>query len=574
MAGSRWRTTATGRARVRTGAGMRAWPARLSAATLRMPGRLIIAPPDPRTHDPTVAEDILAGFFVFAGKVVHAQGRSPFEMTPPSAQWENLLNGFGWLRHLRVAENPLARTNARALISDFLRLRRNNADPAWAPAVTARRLLSWISASPYLLEGADLGFYRRFMRAIGQHARHLLVGIRGGFPVEERFLPAIALCAVSLSSDARPRLMRLAKRALATEIRRCILEDGGHISRSPRAMVDLLLDLLPLRHLFLAKNEDPPELLQSTLARGLPLLRLLRLGDGTLGLFHGMGYMPADALAIVFRYEHVSAEPLLSAPTSGYERLASGTTALLMDVGGPPPFAFSRSAHASALAFEFSDGPWRVVVNCGAPITGTSAAREAARHTAAHSALVVSDTSSCHFETRNARSELGAAIIDRPTPPKVLREEGEAGTRLTAMHHGYARRFGLLHERGLALSPDGRIVHGLDALVDADPKRPAGAVPFALRFHLHPSVRTTIEPVESAVRLDLPSGASWRFEVAGQRPVVEESIFYAAPDGAGRTQQIVIEAQSSVTREIAWRFTRIKEAEGPRPASGAARQGE
>ena len=241
-----------------------------------------------------------------------------------------------------------------------------------------------------------------------------------------------------------------------------------------------------------------------------------------------------------------------------------------MDVGGPPPFAFSRAAHASALAFEFSDGPWRVVVNCGAPITGSSAAREAARHTAAHSTLVIADTSSCHFETRNARTDLGAAIIDRPTAPKVLREESEAGTRLTAMHHGYARRFGHLHERGVALSPDGAIVHGLDALADADPKRPAGAVPFALRFHLHPYVHATLESAEGAVRLDLPSGASWRFEVAGQRPVLEESIFYAAADGAGRTQQIVIEGQSSVTREIAWRFTRIRRCKAPALALGTA----
>lgn len=570
MAGSRWRTSAMGRAWVRTGAGLRALPAALSVSALRMPKRLIIAPPDPRTHDPTVAEDILAGFFVFAGKVVHVQGQSPFEVPPPSPQWENLLNGFGWLRHLRVAESPMARTNARTLVSDFLRLRRNNGDAAWAGPVAARRLLSWISGSPYLLEGADLAFYRRFMRAIGQHARHLFVGIRGGFPVEDRFLAAIALCALALSSDAKPRLLRLANRALMVEIRRCILDDGGYVSRSPRAIVDLLLDLLPLRHLFLAKNETPPEALQSTLARSLPFLRLLRLGDGTLGLFHGMGYMPADSLAIVFRYEQTPGEPLLSAPASGYERLMDGTTTLLMDVGGPPPFDFSRAAHASALAFEFSDGAWRVVVNCGAPITGSSAAREAARHTAAHSTLVIADTSSCQFETRNVRTELGAAIVDSPATPKVLREEGEAGTRLTAMHHGYARRFGLLHERGIALSPDGITVHGLDALLDADPKRPAGAVPFALRFHLHPSVHAAIEPGEGAVRLDLPSGAVWRFEVAGQRPVLEESIFYAAADGAGRTQQIVIEAQSSVTREIAWRFTRVRDANRQRVSAADA----
>ena len=43
MAGSRWRTTAMGRALVRTGAAFRAIPARLSTSMLRMPMRLLIA---------------------------------------------------------------------------------------------------------------------------------------------------------------------------------------------------------------------------------------------------------------------------------------------------------------------------------------------------------------------------------------------------------------------------------------------------------------------------------------------------------------------------------------------------
>ena len=445
---------------------------------------------------------------------------------------------------------------------------------AWTPPVVARRLMSWVSASPFLLEGADIGFYRRFLRAIGQHGRYLLVGLHGGFAVEDRFISAIAISALALSSDAKPRLTRLALRALLFEIRRCILPDGGHVSRSPRAVVDLLLDLLPLRHLFLAKSLEPPESLQSAIARSLRLLRLLRHGDGNLGLFHGMGYMPADSLAIVFRYDQPTSEILASAPDSGYERLTGGSSVLLIDVGAAPPFDFSYGAHASALAFEFSDGPWRIIVNCGAPLNGGATARELSRQTPAHSTLTIAETSSCHFEARNARGPLGPAIIDNPPPPKFLREADAAGIRLTAMHSGYVNRFGILHERGIAVSQDGASVHGLDALIDAEPRRPAGAVPYALRFHLHPQVRATLEPKEAAVTLELPNGAVWRFEVAGQNVTLEDSVFYAAPDGAGRMRQIVVEAQSSTMREIAWRFTRIREpapapADVARPAASA-----
>ena len=42
-----------------------------------VPTRLLYAPQDLRTADPTVATDIYAGFFVFAGRPLATGGRSP-----------------------------------------------------------------------------------------------------------------------------------------------------------------------------------------------------------------------------------------------------------------------------------------------------------------------------------------------------------------------------------------------------------------------------------------------------------------------------------------------------------------
>jgi len=46
--------------------------------TPAMPDRLLIAPQDLRTADPTRASEIYAGRFAFAGKIVICDGRSPF----------------------------------------------------------------------------------------------------------------------------------------------------------------------------------------------------------------------------------------------------------------------------------------------------------------------------------------------------------------------------------------------------------------------------------------------------------------------------------------------------------------
>src|SRR3546814_5961670 len=44
---------------------------------------------------------------------------------------------------------------------------------------------------------------------------------------------------------------------------------------------------------------------------------------------------------------------------------------LVCDVGPPPPARLSKFGHASTLAFELSDGPQRIIVNCGGHIGGT-----------------------------------------------------------------------------------------------------------------------------------------------------------------------------------------------------------
>ena len=47
---------------------------------LRVPERLLIAPQDLRTGDPTIANEVYAGEFAFAGKVIVTEGRTPFEI--------------------------------------------------------------------------------------------------------------------------------------------------------------------------------------------------------------------------------------------------------------------------------------------------------------------------------------------------------------------------------------------------------------------------------------------------------------------------------------------------------------
>ena len=223
----------------------------------RIPDRLLIAPTDLRTADPTIAHDIYAGRFVFAGEAVDVSCFSVFEVEAPSKAWAAGLHGFGWLRHLRASELAVSRSNARALIDEWIRYRRNHDPVANDPLVMARRVQSWLSQTPLVLEGCDHGFYRRFMRALVGQVRLLRRVARDVPPGRPRLAVALALAAAALSLADQSRLIRQASRLVDLELARQILPDGGHLSRNPAAVLDILVDLLPLRQAYTTRGLQP-----------------------------------------------------------------------------------------------------------------------------------------------------------------------------------------------------------------------------------------------------------------------------------------------------------------------------
>jgi uncharacterized heparinase superfamily protein len=533
---------------------------RLRAPT---PGRLLFAPHDLRTADPTVANDIYGGYFVFADRVLSTGGRSPFDFPPPSPAWGEAFYGFGWLRHLRAADTAIARANARSLVADFLKRGRREPPIARETHVLARRLVAFLSQSPLLLEGAEHDFYHRFQRAIGRAVRDLERDIPRPLRPERRLSAAVALCYAGLCCDGFDAVLRRGTRLLARELDRQILPDGGHISRNPRLLVELLLDLLPLRQTFASRGLEAPRALMQAIDRMLPMLRLLRHGDGTLSHFNGMGRTAADHLATLLMYDEARAQPLMHAPHSGYERLAAGTTLLVADVGPAPATRFSADAHAGCLSFELSSGGSRIVINCGAGSRVQDGFGPLGRATAAHSTVTAADASSCRFvDVQGWWGEralgawlvrrLGPAILTGPANVPAERSERDGVESLTASHDGYRDRFGLVHERRWRLTPDGDRLDGEDRF-QREADGPDDAV---VRFHLHPGVVADMAESD-AVRLRLPSGEIWHFAASCDGTSLAESVFFAATDGMRRAEQIVIPLRMSETPLVRWRFERM-----------------
>jgi uncharacterized heparinase superfamily protein len=530
--------------------------------------RLLIAPQDLRTADATRAAEIYAGRFAFAGKVVICDRRSPFEMTPPSDEWAVTLLSFAWLRHLRAADSAITRANARSLIDDWINLQGAWHPIGWRLDILSRRIICWLSQAPFVLQDADARFYRRFIRSLSRQVRYLrrtLKESRDGLP---RLQAVIALNYATLCIQGQSGSLRANSRRLVDELRTQVLPDGGHVSRNPGALIELLADLLPLRQLFSARNLPPPPPLNNAIDRMMPMLRFFRHADGNFALFNGMGPTPVDLLATVLAYDDARGAPVSNAPHSGYQRLDAGQTALLMDTGRPPPVGVSQEAHAGCLSFELSWKQHRLVINCGLPAMNKENWRQVARATAAHSTVTLNDTSSCYFlESGSFRRLLsGTPIVGGPHEVRVEREEQADGVMLRASHDGYADDFGVIHVRAVRLSPDGRGLDGEDSFAPAGGRAFRLNVPdeYAIRFHLHPAIKANRLSDGRGAILLLPDREVWTFATLADGVEIEESVFLAGPDGPRRTVQIVIYGHARSQPAVRWRFRHT-----PRASPGA-----
>ncbi|RMF10690.1 MAG: heparinase, partial [Alphaproteobacteria bacterium] len=515
-------------------------------------------PRDLRTADPSFAGEIYHGHFGLAGAVALTGTQSPFLIAPPSPAWERELHGFGWLRHLSAAGDEISREHARALVRDWITIYKKPRPPAWEVDLLARRIISWLSHSGIFLEGADQQFYEAVLESLTLQLRYLRVHYREARPGLPRLNALVALAFAELCTADTLSAQTTTGKLISEELDREILPDGGHISRNPLVLVEVLLDLLPLRQCYIARDQVPPKALVSAIDRMMPMIRFFRIGEGSLARFNGCGLTPTDNLAAVVAHDDILGAPVTMAADSGYYRMEAGETVLIADCGRPPPPAYSVCAHAGCLSFEMSVSGCSLIVNCGAPSRRDSDWMLAARSTAAHSTLILCDSSSSQMHEAGV-NELGEDEFTLSGPANVTASPSHADGihELRMTHDGYDGRYGVTHSRRLRLEGTGETLYGEDVLLAPHGLKGAAREsngPFAIRFHLHPSVSAVASEDGRTVQLRLRNGEAWQISAKEEHLAVEPGVYLADSRGPRRTLQVVIHGEfgTGTERRVNW----------------------
>ncbi len=527
----------------------------IPGSTLASPFRKPMRPRLLAVVDSPLKGDRVAGMALRAGHFLVYGVKAPIgqvdcsptaKLTPP---FEAMLHGFTWLRDLAACGTlPQCAPTAQRILGTWLAA---NGDPAskggaWKVENAGHRLLGWLVHAPLVLSQQGKTQRDQLMEAIVDTSRWL---DRNVTRADDLHGEVIGWCAITaaglLMPEGKPRRL-YGEAGLVRALGEVVGDDGGVLSRSPLAQMDLIAALVDLAACYRAVDMDPPQAIETMLGLLVPPLLSLTHADGSLGNWQGAGAVSEEKVTALVSASGIRTRPLREARQWGYQRISARNgkqQAVLQFDTSPPPLArHARNGCASTLAFEFSHGDYRLITNCGgAGFAGgqvPTRIEQGLRATAAHSTMVLGDANSTAVLINGKLGTgVGAVDVDR----RVVRTKQGDATRIEASHDGYGHRFGLLHRRILILRDDGSELRGEDLLVPSGRKGKRGKVPYAIRFHLGPRVTMKLAESGQGATLSLPDGSYWQFHTSAEKLEAEESLWV---DGEGRAhpvEQLVIQ---------------------------------
>lgn len=522
----------------------------------KYPLKLLAVPDDDIPGDSRAGAAMRAGYFLFRGQKLPIETLD-FGRMDVGPAFSDYLHGFRWLRDLassatREQGAPIAEAVMRKWLDAHAA---TPSEPAWRADNAGWRLLFWTAHAPLILSSSDLVYRSLVLTCIARTARHLDRSADKAPIGLPRLVAWCGIVAASLLIPGGAARKVFGEAGLKRAIDSGFHADGGIVSRSPLAQMEAVMLLSMLQAVYDVRRETPPACLTDGLGRAVPALLGLAHGDGGLGSWQGAGATAPQAVQAVVQASRVRARPLRQAREWGYQRIAAGSTVVQVDAAPPPVARLADAGCASTGAIEISDGPLRLIVNCGgAALEGAWIPRDLAqglRTTAAHSTLVLNDSNSTALL---ADGKLGKGV----TEVELNRQELDQGSRLELAHDGYVRRMGYVHRRLLLVSGDGKEIRGEDMLTPAERRRKPSKQPVQLRFHLAPGVEPTLTADSQGALLRIELGALWQFRTGAGVLSVEESL-WVDPEGRPHpTRQLVVTGEALPGgSSIGWIFKRM-----------------
>ena len=514
--------------------------------------------PEPRfPGSASRGRQLMAGNFRLGGALVEARGQSPWDIDPPTEDFEAALHGFEWLDDLAAVPDGGGRATAQAWLGDWLARYGKGKGPGWSADLTGRRQIRWLSQTLFLMNGQEAKQTKAFHAALSRQTAYLARTWRkssSGLPRFEALTGLIySACAlIGMETQLDPAL-----RGLAQECAREIDPQGGIVTRNPEELLEVFVLLTWAAQILQETGKRADPAVDTAIMRIAPTLRAIRHADGSLVRAHGGGRGAPGRLIGALIQSGVRPSRMKGL-AMGYARMASGRVTVITDAAPPQIGPASTNAHAGTLSFEMTSANHPLIVNAGSGAAFGPDWRRAGRATVSHSTVSLQGYSSSRFsEKARDRPPERLGFAEGPSDVSIQVAEIANGEGLILSHDGWRRTHGLVHLRSLTLEDHGNLLRGEDGLaaLDGHDREKFLAINrnlpsdvglrFAARFHLHPDVIVELDMGGAAVSLTLENEEVWVFRHGGEGQLsIQPSVYFDAARLTPRaTKQIVLSSR-------------------------------
>lgn len=479
----------------------------------RVPDGFIAAPHDMRPADPALGRAILSGRFALGGGRMSVQGSGdPWNRPSPTRAFALELHRFAWLPAV-LSQGDAGAREALRLFGLWQQTFRKWTPFAWGEAVVARRLINLSVAARRLSAIGAPADVAQLAQSMAEQGRHLLRLHEEEYAAEK----AVALVALgcALAGPTGDRFRAKGLKRLPRALKKAVMIDGSHASRSAEQGLDLLYDLLMVEDGLNQRGLPVPETVSQHIDRLTRFVRVLSHPDGSLCGFQGSEGVGAGRVTPALVHDDSRPHGQTATPNlldhGRYHRLVGRSLHVVVDSGEPRQGAMGFAACDYPMAFEASGGRDKLIVSPG--WSPNQSDRQDMRVVREGNTLSIGEKPLLAPVGGKFGELLNYTLEGDRYKVRSRRVDAEdSGTLLEMEHEGWREQYGVKHERRLYVDTQRDELRGEDRLTPVEAKLDKVTTgPFIIAFRLHPEVQASMARDKKSVLLRGPGGRGWWF---------------------------------------------------------------
>ena len=456
------------------------------------------------------------------------------------------LNNFFWFFSLDLKSS---KKSVQKVISDWISKNNKYEKISWEFDVTAKRIISWLSNHQLSYNEGTKEYKLMFDHMIQKQTNHLVNEMKNSKNLENKIIGCSAIILTGLSYKTHKIYLNFGLNFLKKIIKYSIDNQGFLKSRNIQQQIFYLKYFILIREWFKESQIETPEYLDEAiyfLGQAYSYfwqntkVNLLFNGNNNSNNLDFDNYL--KRLGYKFKNDKKD--------YCGYTILQNKKICLAMDTGSSPDFKHSENYQSGALSFELISNGKKLISNCGYYKKINQKLNQISKSSAAHSTLVIDDSSSCKF-TKNKGTLIlksGLNIIEK----KFIFEKNY--WKIEAAHDGYLKKYNSIHRREIEFYPEEMIFIGIDKIVR---KKIIKDYKFQIRFHLDPSIRLMKTQDNKSILIELDQ-EGWKFTCDNYEINIDNGLYFGNKNSYIENQNIFISGISSNNEEsIKWEIKKI-----------------